>query len=189
MTSSILSPRWASALIFVIGLLSGCVAPGYHTREIMFHAEGAASMVSEEAGEPGLMRAFAVAGRGHYQYERWSFGMVTELNMFRTREIDQDWDALAAGLIGADASYLSANGYIRSMLSAGLAVLVEGTDIDEPGAVGFYIESRPVVFRFQMDEDLILSFAPLSGLVMVPEPAGIPIVDAQYRFAVGVEFL
>jgi hypothetical protein len=95
---------------------------------------------------------------------------------------------MAAALYGLDVSYLSADGYVRSMISGGAAVLMEGTDIDEPGAVGFYLDMRPVTFRFQVRPDLLLAFSPLSGIFVIPDPSGIPIVDAQFRANFGVEF-
>ena len=154
----------------------------------MFQADTSVSMVSEQSGEPHLMRAFAGAARVHYQGERWGLGVANEANVFRVRDIQGDWDVMVAALYGLDVSVLSADGYVRSMVSAGVAVLLEGTDIDEPGEVGFYVDMRPVTFRFQIRPDLLLAFSPISGAIVVPDPGGIPIVDAQFRTNLTVEF-
>lgn len=172
----------------VMLLFGGCAAPGYQRTGLMFQADTSGSWVSEQAGEPRLLRAFAGAARIHYQGERWGVGIANEANFFRVRAIDGDWDVMAAALYGLDVSYLSADGYVRSMISGGTTVLMEGTDIDEPGAIGFYLDTRPVTFRFQVRPDLLLAFCPLSGIILVPDPRGIPIVDAQFRANFSVEF-
>lgn len=147
------------------------------------------STVSEERGELGALRTFAVGARVHDQRARWGWGMGAEINVFETRTLTNTSDHMAAALFGLDGSVLSGDGYVRSSTSAGLAVLLEGSEIDEPGEVGFYWDVRPVAFRMQADDDLILTFCPLSGVILVPDPSGIPLIDVQYRVNLSVEFL
>ena len=147
------------------------------------------SIVSEERGEPGFLRTFGGGVRAHRQTGRWGWGGGAELNVFKTRTLTGGPDWMAAALIGLDGSVLSGDGYVRSMVSAGMAVLFEGSDIDEPGSIGFFVETRPVVFRFKVRDTMILALCPLSGAFLVPQPAGIPLVDVQYRTNLTVEFL
>lgn len=178
-----------AALIGVIlACAAGCAAPGMQREGWLFQVEHGQSLVSEEAGEPKLLRGFSLAGRAHYQAGRWGIGFANEYNLFRVRDVSGKWDALAAGHYGLDLSVLSADGYVRSALSGGLAVLLEGTDIDEPGAIGFYADARPMVIRMKVGRELLLAAAPISALISVPDPRGIPLVDIQFRGVIALEF-
>jgi hypothetical protein len=173
---------------------AGCAAPGMHYQGTIIQPEASVSMVTEERGDVGFLRTMGVGVRAHRQSGRWGWGGGTELNFFKTRTLTGGPDWSSAALIGLDGSMLSADGYVRSMTSLGLAILVEGTEtdgteLDEPGSVGFFWETRPVVFRFQVRDALLLAFCPLSGAILVPDPTGIPLVDVQFRTNLSVEFL
>lgn len=175
--------------VTVAAAASACAAPGLERSGWVLQPEVSASFISEEAGDPTTMRALGAGGRLVRQMGRYGVGFGTELNLFETRTVDDDPDRMAAVLAGADLSVLSGEGYIRSSTSLGTAILLEGSELDEAGSVGFYWEVRAVTFRFLVDDDLVLAFSPLSGVALVPEPSGIPLVDIQYRMNLAVEFL
>ncbi|MFN3198509.1 MAG: hypothetical protein ACE366_08845 [Bradymonadia bacterium] len=169
--------------------VAGCAAPRVPEREWILQPEIGASLISAEAGDSTSLRAFGAGGKVLHHWGRFGLGVGAEYNVFDTRTLDDKPDAVSTALLGADVSVLSAEGRIRSSTNVGFAWLVQGTELDEPGALGFFWEVRAVTYRFKVADDLALSFSPLSGLLIVPEPSGIPLVDIQYRVNFAVEFL
>lgn len=178
-------PLMIATVAWVCG--SGCAAPGMERTGHFAQFEAGGSMASGKAREPHEVRVISAGARIHSQYDRYGLGLGAELNTFRTKTLSNTDDIQGAMLLGFDTSVLSGQGYVRSFASFGLAVLMEGGEIDEPGEVGFFAEIRPVVIRFLADEDVIIAWAPAAAGVLVPDPTGIPLVDMQFRTTVGVE--
>ncbi len=147
--------------------------------------------VSPYSGAPGEtqrpFRALALGGHGAYRWGDWGAGLGVEGNLFQQLDLDGETDFLFQLLVGAEGEVLMANGRMRSRLGAGLAVLLEGTELDDEGATaGFYVDIRPAGFRWPFD-GWVLGFDPVTLLVAIPEPSGIPLVDVQYRAHVYAE--
>lgn len=172
----------------LLGSLAACATPGIPPTDVVISPELSSSTVSEGPDDRSVARALALGARGGYRWGAWGVGGSAELNLFRQRELDGSDDQLAAVLIGVDGEVLSANGYVRSRVGGGLAVLLEGTSLDEPGLTGFYVDLRPGGFRVLLREGLRLTFDPLSLAILVPDASGIPLVDIQYRANLAVEF-
>lgn len=146
------------------------------------------SPYSESNGDdPGLMRGLALGLHGTHRWARWGLGLALEGTLWRSVDGagEEDWfGALHAGVEG---EVLSAGGRIRSRLGGGLAVLLEGTALDEAGEVGFYIDLRPAGVRWALG-DVVIGLDPLTLFATVPDAGGIPLVDVQYRVCVSAEF-
>lgn len=173
---------------FLLLLLGGCATPGIPARSVALTPEFSGSAVSDSPGEFTFARAFAPSVHGAYRWGAYGLGGGLELNVFRQQELDGGDDFLAAALIGVEGDMLSLDGRVRSRIGGGLAVLLEGTDRDEPGLTGFYVDIRPGGYRFLIAEDTLLTFDPLSLAILLPDASGIPLVDVQYRANVSVEF-
>lgn len=147
--------------------------------------------VSPYSGAPGesqrLFRAVALGGHGAYRWGDWGAGLGVEANLFQQLDFDGETDYLAQLLIGAEGEVLLADGRMRSRLGGGLALLLEGTELDDDGVTaGFYVDIRPAGFRWAFD-GWVLGVDPVTLLVAIPEPSGIPLVDVQYRAHVYAE--
>lgn len=152
-----------------------------------FAVDFAASSYSDEPGTGRFLRTLSLSGRGGRRWGRWGLGLAGELNLWAWEDLDSSTDALGAWLLGIDGEVRMVGGRVRSRISGGLAFLLEGTDDDEAGDVGFYFETRPVGFRWPF-ENWLLGFDPLGMMLVVPSVSGIPLVDVQFRTAFYAEF-
>ncbi|MCA9557524.1 MAG: hypothetical protein H6704_24700 [Myxococcales bacterium] len=170
-------------------LIAALAATSAHAAEPWALAgELAVSPYSGAEGEPQRpFRAVALGGHGVYRWGDWGAGVGVEGNLFQQLDLEGDIDFLVQLLIGAEGELLMADRRLRSRLGAGVAVLLEGTELDVDGpAAGFYVDIRPVGFRWPFD-GWVLGVDPLTLLVAIPEPSAIPLVDIQYRAHVYAE--
>lgn len=149
--------------------------------------EVAASPYSEAPGRvSGLFRALALGVHGAHRWDDLGAGLGFETNVWRTEDGTGGTDWLAALLLGVEGDLRMVDGRLRARVGSGLAVLLEGTAGDAPGATGFYVDLRPAGFRWPF-EGSALVVDPISLVVVVPDAGGIPLVDVQYRLAVAYE--
>lgn len=175
---------------WLVVVLAGCGAPPAITdRSRGLQAEVAGSWVSEGPGEISFARAGAAGLRYREGFGRFGLGPALGVSVWRAPELDGDDDAFAAGVLGLEASVLSAGGRVRSDVSGGFATLLEGTEQDDAWTLGFFVDIRPVTYRFGVGEAWVLAFTPLTLAVLVPEPGGIPLLDVQYRWNLALEWL
>ena len=67
-------------------------------------------------------------------------------------------------------------------------MVLKGTELDEPGNMGFFADIKPGGFRFLVGDAMRLTFDPISLAVVLPDASGIPLVDIQYRSSLSLEF-
>lgn len=170
------------------GLLAGCAAPRIPPNEWVVAPELSLSNVSESPDQQSVARAMAAGVHSGYRWGKWGLGGVMEFNFFRQRNLVDEHDQFAALLLGVDGEVLAAGGWMRSRLSGGLAVVLKGTELDEPGRTGFFLDIKPGGFRFVVGDATRLTFDPLTMAVLIPDASGIPLVDVQYRSSVSLEF-
>lgn len=151
--------------------------------------DAAFSPYSDAGGDKssGVMRGLALGAHGARRWGRWGAGLGVEGTLWRTDDAGGRDDWLAALHVGVEGEVLSGGGRVRSRLGGGLAVLLEGTELDGAGATGFYIDLRPAGVRWAVGETVI-GLDPLTLFMTLPDAGGIPLVDVQYRFCVSVEF-
>jgi len=87
--------------------------------------------------------------------------------------------------LGVGGTYF--DGRVRSELSAGASILLTRSQLDEPGAAGFYLDARPVGVRWRVGDRMAASLYPLTFALVVPVTRGIPLVYMGYRTAVVCE--
>ena len=132
-------------------------------------------------------RAGAVDMRLIRRWGAWRASFDTEFNLWRSEDVEDESDFFGAMLSGFGLERVSLHGALRTRISAGLAVLLEGSETDERWGTGFYLDVHPVGFRWPFEFGA-LGLDPLSFVVIVPEARGIPIVDVQYRTTFYMEF-
>lgn len=135
---------------------------------------------------PGILRGLALGAHATHRWGRWGLGLALEGTLWRLTDVAGD-DWFAALHIGPEGEVLSAGGRIRTRLGGGLAVLLEGSPLDDAGEIGFYLDLRPAGFRWALGE-AVVGLDPLTLFTTVPDAGGIPLVDVQYRFCVYAEF-
>jgi hypothetical protein len=175
-------------LMIAMMMVAGCATPGIPKNEWVIAPELSISNVSESPDERSFVRSIAPAVRSGYRWGKWGVGGVVEANFFRQKNLADGDDHFAALLVGVDGEVLAANGWIRSRVGGGLAVVLSGTELDEPGKTGFYADIKPGGIRFVVGDAMRLTFDPLSMAILVPDASGIPLVDIQYRSTLSLEF-
>lgn len=137
--------------------------------------------------EARVFRAFALGLHAGRRWHRWGVGLALEGTLWRAVDGQGEDDWFGALHTGVDGTLLSAGGRIRTRLGGGLALLLEGTELDGAGGAGFYVDLRPAGVRWALD-DVVIGFDPLTLFVTLPDAGGIPLVDVQYRLCVYAEF-
>lgn len=172
----------------LVGSMSGCATPRVPPSEWVVAPELSVTNVSESPGTRDYIRAVAPAARAGHRWGKWGVGGSIEANFFKQEDLTGSDDQYAALLIGVDGEVLAANGWVRSRVGGGLAVLLKGTELDEPGNTGFYLDIKPGGFRFEVADAMRLTFDVLSMTVLLPDASGIPLVDVQFRSSLSLEF-
>jgi hypothetical protein len=135
-----------------------------------------------------LGRTFAAgAGLGR-RWGRFDGFFEAEANGWSSTRPDGSRDhSLAADLgVGGGVSY--AGGFLRTSLAAGLSILGIPTDVDRAGSTGIYVDLRPVGYRWPLARAWVVGVQPLSLTVAMPVLTGIPLIEAQFRTSVTVEY-
>jgi hypothetical protein len=169
-------------------VLVGCATPNMPPSEWVVAPAVSVSNVSESPDKRKFLRAVAPAVRGGHRWGKWGVGASAETNFFSQENLDGNRDQFAALLVGVDGEVLAASGWIRSRVGAGLAVVLKGTNLDEPGKAGFYADLKPGGFRFVVGDAMRLTFDPISLAILLPDATGIPLIDVQYRSSLSLEF-
>lgn len=146
------------------------------------------SLFSESPGARSVLRTIAVAARIHRVIDDWQFGPAFEWNGWLTNRTDGSRDTFATLQIGVDGQVNSANNRIQSLMSAGFSILLDGNDNDKGTPVGFYLDVRPVAYRWDVAESASVIFSPINFALLMPDPTGIPIVEVQFRSIISMEF-
>lgn len=175
-------------VLLLMTVMIGCATPRVPPNEWVLTPEMSISNVSESPDEREFARAIAPAVRSGYRWGKWGLGGLIEANFFRQKNLVGEHDQFAALLIGVDGEVLAVDGWIRSRLSGGLAVVLAGTELDEPGRTGFFVDIKPGGFRFVVGDATRLTVDPISLAVVLPDASGIPLVDVQYRSSISLEF-
>mgnify|MGYP007114253891 CR=1 FL=1 len=179
-----LGAQWALLASLVIG------PPGaaHAAKPWSLAGELAVSPYSEAPGETERpFRAVALGAHLAHRWDRFGAGLAVEANVFQQEDLDGKADFVWMGLVGLEGEVLMVGGLVRSRMGGGLALLLEGTDLDNDGVVaGFYLDLHPVGFRWPF-EGWVLGVDPLTLLLAIPEPSAIPLIDIQYRAHVYAE--
>lgn len=81
-----------------------------------------------------------------------------------------------------------AGGRASSRLGGGLTVVVEPTVIDErAGGVGFYLDARPIGFRFPLGEHWFVGLDPLGVRFLAADTSALPLLEVHFLTVLRLE--
>lgn len=148
--------------------------------------EGGLTLFSEELG---WSRAQSVAAFLHLGYGRFLFGLHSGVDLWRAPVLlSQREELVGVWFAGPQVGVDFADGRASSRLGGGLTVVIQPTIIDErPGSVGFYLDARPLGFRFPFGEDWFIGLDPLGMRFLAADTGGIPLLEAHFLTVLRVE--
>ncbi len=148
------------------------------------------SFLGETIGSSSVFGAAVPGVRGGIRDARWGLFGSMEAAIWWVPTGTVDETALQSALnIGLGGELLYADGYVRSSLVLGPSILLQGSELDEPGDVGFFLEFRGAGLRWAFDGPYVLVADPLSFSLIMPSLGGIPLVEIEYRSTVGLEYV
>ncbi len=116
------------------------------------------------------------------RFDRLALGLQTGMNYFRVPLFEtQEHEFVGVWNFGPLLRWISATGKASSQVGAGVSIAVEPAAVDaRAGALGFYLDARPLGFRLPLCSDLLLGLDPLSAALRVPDTNGVPLVEVQF---------
>lgn len=141
-----------------------------------------------ESGNEKFLRALGLLTRLGWRWDDIGTFLVSDFSTWRSPLVVEGEERMSALNLGVGLELLWLDGFVRSTGSVGASVLTRGAPDDEPGTTGFYLDIRPVAYRWQVSDRWHIAFAPVGGTFMVPVLSGIPLVELQFRTAISGEF-
>jgi len=164
------------------------VVPGAQTAFV--ETSIGASYLGETVGSNDVLGAVSSAVRGGLRGDVWGVHALMEAAFWWVPTGVIDEKALQSSLnIGVGAELLYAGGYVRSSLAFGPSILLQGSEIDESGDVGIFIEFRGAGLRWALSGPYVLVADPLCFSLIAPSLGGIPLVEIEYRSTVALEYV
>jgi len=124
--------------------------------------------------------------KGGYRFGRWGVFAQIGYNSWVSMETDSPQSPSATN-IGAGSEVLYFNGRARTSLAIGPSIYNTDTT-GEAGSLGFFIDLRPVGFRFPVGEHWTLGFDPIAFNFTAPVLSKIPLLVAEYVSLVTLEY-
>jgi len=180
-----LAPRYASATEPPLPeeYLPSAVA---YPRHAFAQAEVAVALVSRDGR---LLRAFAPSLVGGYRFNQLGVFAITGVNYWRSPTLTVgDVEPVGVYVLGLGGEYRYAQDFARTSLAMGISVLTSAPSGDEPGAVGYYFDLRPVGMSWRLAPSWKVGFDPLGFRVLIPDLGGIPLAEIQFTTGVHVEW-
>jgi hypothetical protein len=127
-----------------------------------------------------------VLAKGGYRFGRWGFFAQVGYNSWVSLETEEATSPSATN-IGLGAEVLFFEGRARTSLALGPSIY--NTDASgEAGEVGFFIDLRPVGFRFPIGDSWSIGFDPIAFNFNAPVLSKIPLLVFKYVSIVSLEY-
>lgn len=123
---------------------------------------------------------------GGYRFE--NLGLFTMVELDHNWDFTQETDTLTLLNAGLGGELLYVLGHARTSAVVGLSVLLEDTDLDGAGTVGWFLDVRPVSIRWAIGEKAAFELTPVGLDLTVPVTDGIPLVLVSFMTRVGFEW-
>ncbi|MEO1267975.1 MAG: hypothetical protein AAFX99_07750 [Myxococcota bacterium] len=153
---------------------------------LVVQGEGAFSYLSEISTYEGAAGTVGYGGRAGFRWGDWGAFLQLEHNMWLLTDIAPESPLDTVLNIGLGGEVLYHDQRVRTSMALGTSTALFSTVLDDFGATGFFVDIRPLAYRFPVGHYTI-EFTPLSPIVMVPIIEGIPLVQLAYRSALTVE--
>ncbi len=142
--------------------------------------EGHVSILSDVADWSFLAGTFGYAVKGGYRWHGFGLFAQFEHNLWIATE--QKTEVVQGAFnIGVGADLVYANGFVRTSLAVGPAILAFDTVLDDAGTTGFFLDLRPVGLRWAVHELMVIGLDPITFALVAPVLGGIPLIYTQYR--------
>lgn len=141
-----------------------------------------------EAGNERLLRALGILTRLGRRWGDLGGFVVADLSTWRSPLVGTGAERQTVVNLGVGLELLLVDGLVRSTNAIGTSILLQGTEADEPGTTGLFLDLRPLSYRWQVSDDWHINFAPIGSTIMLPVLTGIPLVELQFRTAISGEF-
>lgn len=144
-----------------------------------FEIEYGASVFNEDIG---FIRAHALNLGWSYRISRLSVGAQTGLNVWQVPLLGSSEEEHMGTLnLGPKVEWRSLAERVRSQLGVGMSLVIEPSVVDaRAGAVGWYVDARPLGLRFPVENGWVVGFDPLGSALRVPDTSGVPLVEVQF---------
>lgn len=116
------------------------------------------------------------------------FGVFAHIELDRSFDFTQEVKRLDVLHLGIGGEWLQFLGRVRSTASAGVALLISDTDIDNRGKAGYFVDIRPVSIRWGVGRANAIEVTPLSLDLSVPVAQGLPLLLFSYFTVVSFEW-
>ncbi|MFL5304984.1 MAG: hypothetical protein ACJ8F1_07210 [Polyangia bacterium] len=146
-----------------------------------------ASRSSTAATSVTLARAQALGLSVDRGFRQLHLFARAEANAWRDRRDDGTDDFVLTLDLGVGARFDYGGGRLRSSLALGATLLALPGDVDTAGTVGAFVDVRPLGFAWPLAPGVRLGVLPLSLMLAIPVPTGIPLVSIQYRTTIFAE--
>ena len=123
---------------------------------------------------------------GGYRFE--NLGLFTTVELDHNWDFTQETDTLTLLNAGVGGELLYVLGHARTSAVVGVSVLLDDTDLDEAGTVGWFVDMRPVSIRWAIGEKAAFELTPVGIDLTVPVTDGIPLVLVSFMTRVGIEW-
>jgi MYXO-CTERM domain-containing protein len=200
-TGSTDSGFWMLALLLLIGvrrraavlaapvLVLFCAAPAPANAEptrAFASVEGHGSFLNDSPNASLLDVTFGYSARGGYRWGRWRAVIHVEHNAWLVTEYGAAVNAGAFNL-GVGAEVLLFDDLIRIGLVVGPSLLLFDTPLDDSGSTGIFSDLRPLGFRYEVADGVIVTFDPLTMSVVAPVLGDPPLRKIERRTYAGME--
>lgn len=140
-----------------------------------------------EAGNDNFLRALGALARVGRRWDTFGAFVVADFSTWRSPYVEEGEERQAALNLGVGMDLLWIDGFVRSTVAAGASVLLRGTEADEPGTTGLFLDLRPLSYRWRLADRWRLNFSPIGATILMPVLTGIPLVELQFRTALSGE--
>lgn len=123
---------------------------------------------------------------GGYRFE--NIGVFSLVELDHNWDFTQETDTLTLLNTGVGVEGLYVLGRARTSAIAGLSVLLEETDLDKAGTLGWFVDIRPVSIRWAIGDRAAVELTPIGLDLTVPVTDGIPLVLVSFMTRLGVEW-
>jgi hypothetical protein len=121
-----------------------------------------------------------------YRFE--GLGLLAGVEVDRNWDFTQETQTLTLLNAGVGGEYLYILGNARTSALAGVSILLESTDLDDAGTMGWFLDVRPVSIRWALGPQAAVELTPIGFDLTVPVTGSIPLVLVSFMTRVGFEW-